>query len=727
MLMEAAMRRCAGKNAVFYGRVSDPTGARDGRGLERQSEAMVWATQVLKMQIIKVYEDGGRSGFTGANRKRGWWKQYLAEVKADPHKYKGTAIVVEMFDRMSRERVVRVALPQFIKLIKAGITICTFLDGMIYDEEVLDSEFGPMLLQQSIMLMCMAHKASKISSDRRKNTNRTLREQKKLVGGFPPGKWLKRKKPGETPEKPWADCGNPEFWLHEERAAVVKLIFELYVEHRMGSRTVATELNHRGIPTFTNHFKRVFRTNVSGKWSGPSVRRILSSLSVKGDYLPGEWIEGAWNDDDEQASPTRKTDKADLQVGVLPILISEIQWMEAQTIIQSNHQTGESNGNRGRTFSNLFSNGVASCGHCGGSVYYAPKTSSKSHPDLVCGDYREHSRAGSNRHGCNHPLYYQYSALEKQVFAVIRFMAERQQETVQADDDPAMLALLEELHEKKDGLNEMELTLQSSGKSRPLLKRQATAFKADIRTLEQKIAARLPTSRLQAIIDLWSQSDTVEDNEQKKTLRRKLHAMIREVLAIKLYGAEKVAGQRPGERVAEIYWRRLEPGGAQLIFRWQLHHFNSIEPAVFDGVFVLDPETDEVNPLSEDEDLTIFKAVTAAICLGANPKLRAYREKVAREHIKAPLKVSAPTFEAAPCGKCGHTTCYMANGRCVECERQAKVRYKERLRKSQTPEQRARHKAHLREQGLENYHRRRKEALSQPDAEPQGDLSPGEP
>jgi DNA invertase Pin-like site-specific DNA recombinase len=125
----------------------------------------------------------------------------------------GTVLVIEHFDRLSGEVVIRIVLPLLLDLINAGIIVATYLDQSVYDQEIMSGPLGPMMLTNSIMLMSMANAASQEKSDRRKNTNRTARKAAPATGihvnGLMP-RWIKKKNGKPTP--PWVDVGHPQYW-----------------------------------------------------------------------------------------------------------------------------------------------------------------------------------------------------------------------------------------------------------------------------------------------------------------------------------------------------------------------------------------------------------------------------------------------------------------------------------------------------------------------------------
>jgi site-specific DNA recombinase len=82
------------------------------------------------------------------------------------------------------------------------------------------------------------------------------------------GHWMGGRRPfGYRVDKP-----NHRLIIDKREAAVVRLIFDLYVKKRLGTRAVAAKLNERG-----------HRTTVGGAWSGHQVNRTLSNRVYLGE------------------------------------------------------------------------------------------------------------------------------------------------------------------------------------------------------------------------------------------------------------------------------------------------------------------------------------------------------------------------------------------------------------------------------------------------------------
>jgi DNA invertase Pin-like site-specific DNA recombinase len=592
---------------------------RDGKSLERQEEARKWVENELGLVLGVTYDDLGRSGFHGANRKRGALKRYLELVRERKIK-PGRVLLIEAFDRLTREQVRRVALPMFLDLINYGIVICTAIDRMVYDGEVMDrlGQAGEMMLFNSIVAMSAAHLPSKLASERRKITNakarREIDETGIPVNGFLP-RWLKRKKPGEKPVAPWVEATprHPLFWVDSEKRKIVRYIFEL-AKKGFGNREIAHILNREGVPTFTSHFNRQLR-KVKGKWAPASVGAILRNPSVIGTYQPGEWVAGQWVDGELQAD--RHVASGEAKEGFFPVMIPPTLFWEVQVIRGERRNGG--GGRKGKHFTNLFTGGIAVCAHCGSPLYYAASTKTHGHY-LVCSGHREHT-------SCDYPLNYPYDILEDQTFLVIKFMIGHSDDLDEvAVNDPELVELLADLSAMHNHLHE----LRQYKKGRTYPRQEIADLERKIEAQEGMIAERKPItrSRLQEMLDWRQESLDASTDDERLRLRTQIADRLEDIIWIKITGSPHSEKRRQTLRTAEIYWQ--PEGGRALMFEWDLHHHNSNHPVQFVGVFEVDAEGKVTRELDDSEmDTTMLREASEAMI--GNPKLIEYRNSIRKD------------------------------------------------------------------------------------------------
>lgn len=171
---------------------------------------------------------------------------------------------------MSRESL-NVALPRFIDILNAGINIVTLMDGRTYTKN-----FNQIDLIYSIMLMGQAHEESAKKSYR--------------LGAA----WKKKQQDAIEHKKPmskicpyWLELVDGKFQPIPDRVAVVKEIFDLTV-NGYGTVAISKQLNARSIPVFSPVSR-----NKNQDWGKSSIRKIITSRMVLGEYQPYRQVAGS--------------------------------------------------------------------------------------------------------------------------------------------------------------------------------------------------------------------------------------------------------------------------------------------------------------------------------------------------------------------------------------------------------------------------------------------------
>jgi len=223
-----------------------------------------------------LFFDAGRSAFKGKHLDdTGELARFLSFVE-DGTIPPGSYLVVESLDRLSRERV-RDALPRFLDLLAKGINVYTSVDKRLYTKD-----YNELDLIISIISMSRAH------------------EESATKGGRVSSAWRAKQKEARTSGKPlgklrplWLDVTPDSYVLNPDKAAVVRRIFDLSTKGH-GSRIIAATLNQEGIAAFS-----AGRKNFSGLWGFSTVRHILGSRAVLGEYQPHIFIDGKRTPDGE--------------------------------------------------------------------------------------------------------------------------------------------------------------------------------------------------------------------------------------------------------------------------------------------------------------------------------------------------------------------------------------------------------------------------------------------
>src|SRR5579859_5293107 len=122
------------RTAYSYVRFSTPEQIK-GDSLRRQLElSQRYADEHgLEIDTSLSLRDFGVSAFDSSNVERGALGVFLEAVRGGKIK-PGSALLVESLDRLSRAGVSK-ALPIFMDLIGAGITVVTLTDGMEYSQQ----------------------------------------------------------------------------------------------------------------------------------------------------------------------------------------------------------------------------------------------------------------------------------------------------------------------------------------------------------------------------------------------------------------------------------------------------------------------------------------------------------------------------------------------------------------------------------------------------------------
>ncbi|MDO9332372.1 MAG: recombinase family protein [Pseudomonas sp.] len=223
-----------------------------------------------------LFFDAGRSAFKGKHLDdTGELARFLSFVE-DGTIPPGSYLVVESLDRLSREKV-RDALPRFLDLLAKGINVYTSVDKRLYTKD-----YNELDLIISIISMSRAH------------------EESATKGGRVSSAWRNKQKEARDTGKPlgklrplWLDVTPDGYVLNPANVAVVRRIFELSTKG-YGSRIIAATLNQEGIPAFS-----AGRKNFSGLWGFSTVRHILGSRAVLGEYQPHIFIDGKRTPDGE--------------------------------------------------------------------------------------------------------------------------------------------------------------------------------------------------------------------------------------------------------------------------------------------------------------------------------------------------------------------------------------------------------------------------------------------
>lgn len=229
-----------------------------GGGIKRQLEesAVFCEQQGWIMDTTFKLTDIGKSAYHGKHLDdKAALGGFLNAV--DQGRVKRPAVLlVESLDRLSRANIMD-ALELFIRIMNAGITICTHHDRMIYNKESIQSNFGPLLI--SITIMCRAHEESQIKSKRIKKSW-TQMDDRVREGGV--GR--------ERIYPEWIDVSSGKPKVIESKAATVREIFDLCISKNLSYADILIAMKKR-------HGEDL-------KLCITKTRRIIKSVKVLGIY-----------------------------------------------------------------------------------------------------------------------------------------------------------------------------------------------------------------------------------------------------------------------------------------------------------------------------------------------------------------------------------------------------------------------------------------------------------
>lgn len=304
------------KRAYSYIRFSSLQQAK-GASLARQQEGTRWATaNGYSLDDTLTFKDLGVSAFRGKNAIEGELAAFITAVD-DGRIAKGSALIVESLDRLSRQEVPD-ALELFLGILRRGITIVTLIPTpVVFSKKDLDTT----QLIIAIVMLSRSHEESAVKSER--HTYNWSQFRKRMNNGEAIGKicpkWLVPSQDGK------------KFVPHPEKAPVIKLIFKLYLQGN-GTSLISNILNDAGHPPL-GHGK---------KWTASQVAHVLRNRQVIGERQCHRKIDGKLIPEGEPIKD------------YFPRIIKEDDFLKVQHLMSAKHQGKV--GRRGKHVNNLFTN-----------------------------------------------------------------------------------------------------------------------------------------------------------------------------------------------------------------------------------------------------------------------------------------------------------------------------------------------------------------------------------
>ncbi|QDS91878.1 hypothetical protein FF011L_06140 [Roseimaritima multifibrata] len=323
-----------------------------GSSEKRQEQlAASWLAR-NKLTLYETQTDRGLSGYSGTHRKKGHLGRFLHDIEAGKVP-RGSILLVENIDRLSREETDKVLKEICFKLWDNGITLQTiepedtFAPGNKDDIAWIKLLFG---IQRG---QAESKRKSDLIQASRNRAFDDARQTGKMVTSRAPA-WLTT-----------ADNGT-RFALIPEAAKTIERIFEMKRDG-LGNGEIERQMNK----TATWSPPPVRRADqAAGKqgngWRSSYIKKILNNRAVIGEYQPHVKRDGP-------RKPVGEPIK-----GYYPAVVSEELFFAVKKKLDTNRGKG---GRTGR-FSNVLRHLVV-CGYCGRAMHYTDK-GKRSKPGLVC-------------------------------------------------------------------------------------------------------------------------------------------------------------------------------------------------------------------------------------------------------------------------------------------------------------------------------------------------------
>jgi site-specific DNA recombinase len=329
------------KRAVLYARVSSDDRGKEGRNLAGQLEMCRDFALDNGWQIVAELSEDDR-GASGASFEL----SELNRAREMAQKGEFDVLVVREIDRLSRKLAKQLIVEE--QLNRAGVEVVYVLAS--YE----NSPEGR--LNKHIRATIAEYEREKIAERMVRGRRQVVKNGKIMLHGNKPPYGYRLSEDGKN------------LVIHEEEAAVVRLVYRLYVEgdergKRLSARSIATRLTEMRVPTWAD-IRGMFKKRGKGEWSWRLVMRILDS-----ETYAGHWHYGKRNTFGGSKYNAREW----WLTFDVPAIVSEEIWKRAQ--IQRKLNTSESLRHIKREY--LLRSRVR-CGLCKSSINcFATRPSSK--------------------------------------------------------------------------------------------------------------------------------------------------------------------------------------------------------------------------------------------------------------------------------------------------------------------------------------------------------------
>ena len=253
------------KRAVLYARVSSDDRGKEGRNLAGQLEMCRDFALDNGWQIIAELAEDDR-GASGASFEL----PELNHARDMAQKGEFDVLVVREIDRLSRKLAKQLIVEE--QLNRAGVEVVYVLAS--YE----NSPEGR--LNKHIRATIAEYEREKIAERMVRGRRQVVKNGKIMLHGNKPPFGYRLSEDGKN------------LVIHEEEAAVVRMVYRFYVEgdergKRLSARDIAKRLTAMKVPTWAD-IRGMFKKRGKGEWSGRLVMRILGSETYAGHWHYGK-------------------------------------------------------------------------------------------------------------------------------------------------------------------------------------------------------------------------------------------------------------------------------------------------------------------------------------------------------------------------------------------------------------------------------------------------------
>jgi len=434
---------------ISYRRVSLGRQVAD-EGLRRQDAAARDYCERTGDQLDEAFVDAGMSAYRGKNAAVGRLGRIM-ELAEGGTWAPGTKLLVEHFDRLSRDRLTD-ARQRAERILKAGLTIVTLADGQEYTWDRINHDIGAIILMT--VMMFKSHEESQLKGARVADTKRQRREaarrgEAKMTRQCP--HWLKAVGEGK----------NFKFVLYAKASEAIQRMCE-EAASGMGKRLIVSRLNRDG----------VHAPKGANGWHHSTVGALLRDRRLIGEFQPTMVQDG------------KRVASGDPIPDYFPAVIDKALFQRVQAAVSERRYERSGKGSGGRKgwgFPNLFL-GLGKCVECGATlIYESAGGRTKNRRILVCG------AANRNQGGCTNRKQHFYPNVEAELIRTLSLLDfSRLLATPRANFDRGA-ELTAEINERVD--QQRRLLESFTSKTPDIVLQRVASLEAEIADLRAELRA----------------------------------------------------------------------------------------------------------------------------------------------------------------------------------------------------------------------------------------------